>query len=246
VREAGIALPGFPRVLAERTRSFLERARALEFARGDALPAVLGVEATGSVAIHFEDGRSRVLHFRADRLDRSAGALHLTDYKGGRPVSEAKQAKTRRDNFLKGVAAGRFLQVPAYAFHADSGRGGIDKVVGRYLFAKPGLEDGPAVQEASSEDREVRGVFDRALEILYAAWEAGSFFPRLFGQKGETPATCKSCPFSEACLQGDSGAHLALAHWLEGPAAQRRGGAGALHPAEGALRDAWRLGEVES
>jgi hypothetical protein len=246
VREAGIALRAFPRVLAERTRPFLERARSLDFARGDALPAVLGVEATGSVRIRFEDGRSRALHFRADRLDRLAEALRLTDYKAGKPVSEAKKATKRREHFLEGIATGRFLQVPAYAFHEGSTPSGSHQVVGRYLFAKPDLEEGAAVQEASSEDGVVRETFDRALEILYAAWEAGSFFPRLFDQRGDESPTCKSCPVSQACVRGDSGARLALEHWLEGRVAQHGGGTGARHPAEEALRAAWRIGEVES
>jgi hypothetical protein len=246
VREAGIALPGFPRVLAARTRPYLERARSLDFARGDALPAVLGAEVTGSVPIRFEDGRSRVLHFRADRLDRSAEALQLTDYKAGEPVSDRKKPKTRRADLLKRVAAGRFLQVPAYAFHAGSGNGGSREVVGRYLFAKPDLEDGPAMQEASSEDAELREAFERALEILYAGWEAGSFFPRLFDQKGDEPPPCRQCPFREACLRGDSGARLALERWLEGSAARRRRGAGALHPAEEAFRAVWGIAEVKS
>jgi hypothetical protein len=246
VREAGIALSAFPRVLAERTRPFLERTRCLDFARGDALPAALGVEATGSVPLRFEDGRSCVLHFRADRLDRSAEALQLTDYKAGKPASVAKQSETRRRHFLEAVAAGRFLQVPAYAFHEGSTPRASRKVVGRYLFAKPDLEEGSAVQEACSEDGEVREAFDRALAILYAAWEEGSFFPRLFDEKGDEPRSCKSCPFSQACLRGDSGARLALARWLEGRVEPGRDRAGARHRAEEALRAAWSIGEVES
>jgi RecB family exonuclease len=245
VREAGIALSGFPRVLAERTRPFLQRVRALDFASGDALPAVLGVEVEGRVSIDFEDARSRVLRFRADRVDRSDGALHLTDYKAGKPVSKASGLAKRREHLLTGIAAGRFLQVPAYAFHAGFGTA-REVVVGRYLFARPDLDSELAVQEASSEDGEVRQAFDRALGILYAAWEAGSFFPRLFDRKGDEPQACTYCPFSEACLRGDSGARLALAHWLEGGAWQGRGGAGALHPAEEALRAAWKIDEVES
>jgi hypothetical protein len=219
--------------------------RALDFARGDALPAVLGVETEGSVPIRFEDGRSRVLRFRTDRLDRAAEALHLTDYKAGKPISEAKTPKTRRAHFLKAIAAGRFLQVPAYAFHASSVGSGSRKVVGRYLFANPDLEDGPALQEADSEDGEVREAFDRALAVLFAAWEAGSFFPRLFDEKGEEPQLCELCSFSQACLRGDSGARLALGRWLERGAAQRSGGPGALHPAEEALYAAWKIAEVQ-
>ena len=138
------------------------------------------------------------------------------------------------------------VQVPAYASHVGSAPSGSRKVVGRYLFAKPDLGDGPAVQEASSEDGEVREAFARSLAILYAAWEAGSFFPRLFDQKGEEPRLCKSCSFSEACLRGDSAARLALGRWLESRATPRSGGAGAFHPAEEVLCAAWRIGEVKT
>jgi len=246
VREAGIAVPGFPRFLAERTRPFLERARSLDFAGGDALPAVLGVEAQGSVTIRLEDGGSRALHFRADRVDRTADTLQLTDYKAGKPVSNTKRPATQRKHFLRGIAEGRLLQVPAYAFHTGSDPSGAHKVVGRYLFAKPDLGDGLAVQEAVSEDAEIREAFERTLGILFAAWEAGSFFPRLYDQKqGKEPDQCQSCAVSQACLRGDSGARLALAHWLEGSAQRRRDGAGALDPAEEALYRAWKIAEGE-
>jgi RecB family exonuclease len=242
VRDAGIALPGFPRVLAERTRPFLERARALDFASGDALPAVLGVEVEGSVRVRLEARGDRVLRFRADRLDSAGDALRLTDYKAGKPVSEAKGAAKRREHFLAGVAAGRLLQVPAYAFHAGSG--GSRKVVGRYLFARPDIEDEPAVHEVSSEDGEIREVFDRTLEILFGSWEGGSFFPRMLDEKGAEPQLCKSCPFSEACLRGDTGARRALARWLQRRAEPPSGESGAQHPAEVAFLAAWRIAEV--
>jgi RecB family exonuclease len=246
VREAGIALPGFPRVLAERTRPFLERARSLDFARGDALPAVLGVEVEGRVSIDFEDGRTRVLRFRADRVDRSGGALRLTDYKAGKPVSDRKKPETRRAHFLDGIASGRFLQVPAYALEAGSDSDPSRRTVGRYLFARPDLEDGPALQETDSEDDPVRECFENALRILFAVWETGSFFPRLLDAQGrKEPDQCEWCPFSQACLHGDSGARLALAHWLERCAARRGVGASALHPAEEALYAAWKIAEVE-
>jgi RecB family exonuclease len=247
VREAGIALPGFPRVLAERTRPFLERVCALDFAGGDVLPSVLGVEAEGRVSIDFEDGGSRVLRFRADRVDRSGGALRLTDYKAGKPVSDRKKPETRRAHFLDGIASGRLLQVPAYAFEAGAASDPSRRAVGRYLFAKPDLEDGPAVQETDSGDEPVRECFEKALRILFAVWETGSFFPRLLDAQGrKEPDQCGWCPFSEACLRGDTAARLALGRWLEGRATPRRGGAGALQPAEEVLCAAWRIGEVKT
>jgi hypothetical protein len=258
VREAGIALPGFARILAARTRPFLERVRDLDFTGGEVLPAVLGVEAEGSVAIHLEGVRTRTLRFRADRVDRSAGILRLTDYKAGKPISEAKRAATREARFLAEITAGRLLQVPAYAFEtgsfeatsaratsskATSSRATSSRAVGRYLFARPDLDDGAAVQETGSDDEVVRERFGRALQILLTVWESGSFFPRLLDPAGrKEPEQCGRCRVSQACLRGDSASRARLVRWLERRAARR---GGAVHPAEEALHAAWGIEEVK-
>jgi hypothetical protein len=198
------------------------------------------------VAIHFEGVRSRTLRFRADRIDRSAGVLRLTDYKAGKPISNAKGPATRQAKFFREIAAGRLLQVPAYAFEADSAESASRQAVGRYLFARPDLEDGPAVQEAGSDDEVVREHFGRALRTLLAVWESGSFFPRLLDAAGRSePDQCGRCRVSQACLRGDSGARARMGRWLERRAARLSGGAGAAHPAEEALYAAWKIDEVK-
>jgi hypothetical protein len=54
------------------------------------------------------------------------------------------------------------------------------------------------------------------LDALFAAWDAGAFVPRLLEPDRRTiyPA-CATCDVREACVQGDSGARLRLATWLE-------------------------------
>jgi RecB family exonuclease len=243
VREAGIGLRGFPRVLAARTRPYLERVRAIDFAGGDLLPAVLGVETEGRVSIPAEDGQSRVLRFRADRIDRFEAGLRLTDYKAGKPISGAKTPETRRAKLLEEIAAGRRLQGAAYAFGAGSAADRSHQAVGRYLFASPDLEDGPAVEEVDSGDAEARERFEAALRILFAVWEQGSFFPRLVDAKSRSePDQCERCEFSEACLRGDSGARARLLRWLERASAP--GARPPLGGAEAALLAAFGIAEA--
>jgi hypothetical protein len=169
--------------------------------------------------------------------------LRLTDYKAGQPISDAKTPEKRREKLLEEIAAGRRLQAAAYALGAGSAADRSHRAVGRYLFAGPDLEEGPAVEEVDSGDEEARERFEAALRILFAVWEQGSFFPRLVdAQSGSEPGQCESCPFSQACLRGDSGARARLLRWLErasAPGARRP-----LDPAEGALLAAWGIAEV--
>jgi hypothetical protein len=169
--------------------------------------------------------------------------LRLTDYKAGKPISDAKKPETRREKLLEEIAAGRRLQAAAYALGGGSGAEGSEKAVGRYLFASPDLGDGPAVQELDSGDLEARERFEDALRILFGVWENGSFFPRLVDATTRSePGLCETCRVSEACLRGDSGARARLLRWLErasAPDARRP-----LDPAEAALLEAWRIEEA--
>ncbi|HSG38970.1 MAG TPA: hypothetical protein VLE27_04970, partial [Thermoanaerobaculia bacterium] len=73
-----------------------------------------------------------------------------------------------------------------------------------------------------------------------AAWEAGSFFPRLVDTDGRSePGRCGFCTVAEACLRGDSGARQRLYGWTQGEEAQE-------DFAEASLLRVWRLMERDS
>lgn len=231
-REEGIVLRGFGRMLARRTRPFLERIRALDAPTG-ALPGVVGAELEGAVAFEDGAGAPRRLRFRADRVDAAEGGLRLTDYKSGRPVSEAKRPATRRGHLLARIAEGRSLQAVAYARAP-----GV--VSGRYLFARPGLADDAAAPEVAADDPEAGARLERALRTLVEAWERGDVFPRLLQPDlADEPGPCKGCAVASACLRGETGARRRLARWVE---ARTRAAEGATRPEEARWLALWSLG----
>ena len=206
-RGEGIVLPGFARLLARRVLPLLERVRELEWT--GAGPAVLAAEVMGELAIVRADGSTRALRFRADRADRVEGAVALTDYKTGQPISSARTSATRTEHLRAQIERGRRLQGPAYA---QAGPGVRE---GRYLFAKDGVEDENARVVIASDDGALRGAFEAAARDLLAAFEAGAFPPRLLGPKRTGVArACESCDVAEACLQGETGSRRHLAAWL--------------------------------
>ena len=78
----------------------------------------------------------------------------------------------------------------------------------------------------------------RSNRRLLAAWDAGSFPPRLLRpDRDEEPATCRGCGVKEACLRGDSGARLRLARWM-----QRLASEPSAHAAEDRAARIWQLG----
>jgi len=216
--EEGIALPGLERALAAAARPFVEAARQAEW--HPRAPAVLAAEVRGAVTVTDRDGASRALRFRADRIDRMVDrrfpGLRLTDYKTGRPISEAVRQKTRDEHFLRQVEAGERLQAVAYALATGGPLPSMHAGQGRYVFLRP---------ELPSEQREF-GVwgshvpfaeaFAAAARSTIGAWDQGAFFPRLVEpDRDEEPRRCAWCPVREACLRGDSGARRRLATWAE-------------------------------
>jgi superfamily I DNA/RNA helicase/RecB family exonuclease len=228
----GILLPGLARALAERARPYVEAAGAADWVDG-VLP-VLRAESKEEVEVFDAAGRGRPLRFRADRVDRSGrreGELRFTDYKTGRPVSTASKPDVRRRHFLNRVRAGTFLQAMAYLLAARD-----EPALGRYLYLRP--EATERELGVASGDREFTAAFDRAVRAVLAAWDAGSFFPRLVDPAGrKEPARCGYCQVAEACLRGDSGARNRLFEWTGTARAEET----SLAAPEQSLLAVWRL-----
>jgi hypothetical protein len=221
----GVFLNGLARALAEQVAPRLDAARDSDWAAGPV--PVLRAEDEGSLQVLDGQGRPRSIRFRADRVDLlEDGTLQRTDYKTGKPISKAKKEDARHKGFLERVRSGANLQGVAY--HLAGG-------VGRYLYLRPDVE--ARVFEAGPADRDLIEAFAASVRAVLAAWDAGSFFPRVVDPAGNNePGRCKVCEVAEACVRGDSGARLRLFEWTE-----RMRGASDLPPAEAALLQVWRL-----
>lgn len=237
-REAGIVLGGFAHMLAHLAALPVDALRALDWPAG-VRSDVLGVEVLGEVAIDVPDVGPQVLRFRADRVDALAqGGVVFTDYKTGKPLSDAKQTKTRRAHLLKQLGRGERLQVPAYAL-ASPGNSGE----GRYLFARPGLDPAVASVTIERSDREVRTGFETASQHLLSAWLQGGLVPRLLEwPKRDASPVCAYCELAEACVRGDSGGRRRLERWL----ATRAKDPTSLPPVERAAWNVLTLGRSEA
>jgi PD-(D/E)XK nuclease superfamily len=230
--EEGLALPGLARALARHALPYVEAARELDWPAGAALPVVAS-EVEGELPLEAAGGQTRRVRFRADRQDLVNGWLRFTDYKTGKPLAAAGNAAQRRRRLLADVRAGRRLQVVAYVLAAGPG-----KVIGRYLFLRPDLD--AAAREALVEagDGEARAAFAAAAGTALAAWDAGSFFPRLGATVRRDPPRCTFCTVAEACLRGDPAAHRRLHEWAARAGTTAAPPAG---PAEAALLALWGL-----
>jgi RecB family exonuclease len=232
LRDEGVGLPGLEHVLAIQARPYLERARELEWGEGGTLASVVGAEVDEVVDVVGADGRPRSVRFRADRADLVDGKHpRLTDYKTGKPFSNAKGESKRREHLLKEVMAGRSLQ--AVAYRNAGGAGGE----GRFLFLREDLEPGLAEFKATADDAALGAAFDRCTRAVFDAWEAGLFLPRLVEHDRQKDyGRCDGCEVSQACLHRDSGARARLVRWLED-----RDGRRDLPPVEAAIRAWWDL-----
>ncbi len=215
----------------------LEIVRRLDWSTGSR--RILGLEVEGRSELELPEGRRRV-GFRADRVELAGEALLLTDYKTGRSVvSDAVGSETRLRHLEKALAAGEWLQLPAYARAASS-----RPIEGRLLFLKDDLDD---------DRRDVRRVApvagspaeaaEAALwRTLFAAWESGSFLPRLLDKTLQSSYDgCKYCEVRVACLQGDSGARQRLERWVRHHRSSPVAPVHATSAADIALEAAWRL-----
>jgi PD-(D/E)XK nuclease superfamily protein len=228
--EDGIRLPGLARALADRAFPMLDTVRDLDWS-GGAVP-VLATEAEGDFDVGDVPGPLRRVLFQADRVDQVGGLVVWTDYKTGRPISRARKPETRRRHLLERVRSGTHLQAVAYLLGSDG------EAMGRYLFLRPGLDDEQRELSVATGDQEFAEAFARASEAVLAAWEAGSFFPRVVATDGrKEPGRCGFCTVAEACLRGDSGARQRLFEWTGQPGPS----AAAADAAEAALLRVWRL-----
>ncbi len=207
LEEEGIFLPGLANALAERAYPLLETARDMDWS-GGAVP-VLATEIEGELDVGDAPGSLRHVLFKADRVDRAPGGLVVwTDYKTGKPISSARRPEARRRHFLDRVRRGSQLQAVAYLLGSDG------ESMGRYLYLRPGLDDGQRELSVTTADRDFVEAFAAASAAVLAAWEAGSFFPRLVELDGrKEPGRCGFCPVAEACLRHDSGARQRLYDW---------------------------------
>jgi hypothetical protein len=174
-----------------------------------------------------------------DRVERFDGAERLTDYKTGKPLSDAVGDGTRARSFAFKIAKGETLQPVAYALAAETGGSG------RLLFLDPELagQEEAASYVARREDASVVEPFERAAKALFSAWDAGSFLPRLLDTKLEKDGdACRWCEVAPACLQNDSTSRRRLRAWVEQHAG---GGEANLAPAERAVLAVFRLNERE-
>lgn len=227
--EEGVFLDGLSRALAEQVGPRIAAARDSDWADGTV--PVLKAEDEGNLNVLDSKGRTRLLRFRADRVDRlEDGNLRRTDYKTGQPISDKKKEDVRHRHFLAKVQAGSHLQGVAYHLAGDG-------ALGRYLYLREGLIDDARVFEVGPHDRDLIDAFGAAVRAVLAAWDAGTFFPRVVDPAGRNePGRCRRCEVAEACVRGDSGSRLRLFEWADGLR-----GVENPSPAAAALSGVWRL-----
>jgi RecB family exonuclease/superfamily I DNA/RNA helicase len=243
LRKAGIATPGFDRVIANQALQHLEFARHHGWPGPGSGAGVLGVEIAGSVTVADRSGAEREIRFRADRVDRIDGRLRLVDYKTGKPAATQKGAEYRREAFRKQIARGRALQAVAYAIGAaqlGKARGEETVAEGRYEYLGADTPDHARVAAVDSDDGDLTDVFLEPARAALEVMDFGSFLPRLIDpSSGTEPSFCQSCDVKEACLRGDSGARTRLERWI---AANRQPDREARSAAENAALRLIRLG----
>jgi len=198
---------------------------------------VLDTEFKGSVKIEDFSGDMRTISFRADRVDMAGEVIRFTDYKTGRPISQAVKENKRYEHFLNAVSRGEYLQGVAYALSEMTSRS-----EGRYLFLKPEIPEEARVLIVKPDDREIMEAFRRVVQIVLRAWDQGSFFPRLVTTDGERePDRCRYCEVAQACLRGDSGARARLLGWIESKRVYLEKGVKVM-PSEEAILWLWYIG----
>lgn len=214
----GVALPGYPRILAELAKPYLEIARQVDWPGGTE-PHVLAAEDEGSIVV-----AGHTLRFRYDRADATAFGVQVTDYKTGRRVfpgaAPHRSPKQSGEKFAADVAGGEKLQAVAYGLWAAETFGRL-QAEGRYVFLSPDIETDkdPRILSAASHDSSLVEAFGDAVGIVVRAHAAGLFPPRVVKPTtDEEPAACGWCAFASACVRGDSGFRRRLREFGATPA----------------------------
>jgi len=209
----GVRIPGFARALAQRALGMAAVAHALDWSDPAGL-AVLGAELLGEVVVEDAAGRARRIAFRVDRADLVDGLLRLTDYKTGKPVSEAKGAAKQRDHLLEAVKRGTALQGVAYL--AGAREHAATQTQGRLLYLREGLEVDLRSFVTGPGDADLVAAFEATARSVFAASDAGTHFPRLvLADEDKEPRACDWCEVSAACLRGESGQRARLRRWAD-------------------------------
>jgi hypothetical protein len=235
-RERGIDSLALARVLAEEALPYLETACGIDWPQNTAKVAVLGAELAGELWVEDDTENPRHILFKADRADLEDGLLRLTDYKTGRPISNAKTQQTRLDHFFRAVRKGERLQAVAYVVSAGS-----NFAEGRYLFLKPGIAEASRTFSVNSDDRNFVDAFMDVTKLLLRAIDRGAFSPRLVEPKGRNePSRCSYCPVAQACLRGDSETRARLVRWIQHKTSHPGKGS-KLTPQEQTLLEVWQL-----
>ncbi len=232
LREEGIALPGFERVLETAARELLAVARDLDQAAVRGPSGAVAAELACALTVADASGVARELRLRADRVDRLGEAIQFTDYKTGRPRVAQLSAAKRRAALLAAIAGGELLQGPAYAAvaRAHGAAGGS----GRYLYLRRDTPEAARELAVEGGDAELARAFEQAVQRAFAAGDEGSFFPRLVEADTEHEnRACRTCLVKEACVRGDSSARGRLVRWASAPPAR------VLAAAEAALLGLW-------
>jgi len=213
-RHWATAFPGYPELAAlvlNQALLYLGEARRLDW--GDANPAleVIGTEMKAQSQVIDNQGKSREIRFRVDRVHSKDGALILTDYKTGRSFSTARGEATRRKHFLSAVRKGKALQAIAYARSDPS-----FNTEGRYLFLDAELDEACRDWSVSSEDEDLEKIYEEAMRLIIEGWDSGFFLPRLVEPgTDKEPSRCDYCGVAEACVRGDSGTRGRIMRWVE-------------------------------
>ena len=244
VRDAGVALPGLTALLRVQLRPMLAVARLLEWGDGGVLEGVLGPEVESAIDLEpliGPEAAAQQLRFRADRVDLQGGALRLTDYKSGRPLTDVKTEARRATKLLEAIASGANLQAAVYA------ASGAATTVGRYVYLTADSDPAERVFEVAGSDPDARAALGDALQRLLRGWQQGALFPRLIQPDGRrAPRLCELCEVKQACVRGDSGLRDRLQVWVQHALKQRAGGQGTGSPSEDALLDVWTLGGADA
>lgn len=198
LREEGRYAPGLDALVAARALELVAAARRLDESEPSLL--VLGAEVNAVV----EAPGGRRLAFRADRAERADGRQRLTDWKSGKVFGDSARVATRVQHHLDAVRAGTQLQAYAYAIAAGGGR---------YVALHPRFTaDDRRVFAVAPDDEGFAAAYERSLGVLFDAWDAGAFFPRLVDDDVHAEnAACARCELAAACVRGDSGARLRFA-----------------------------------